>query len=156
MGSPSRAASFAATYAALAAAHELGDLWLQRNTDARDKGNPGSDGRKACTIHVATYVATQAAALAIVNRATGARTTWRRAALGLAISAATHYAADRRAPLKRAADLMQPIFGKADFHQLGQPRPDRDDNPSLGTGAYALDQATHHLFNTIAALIIVT
>lgn len=156
MSSPSRAASFAATYAALAAAHEVGDLWLQRHTDARDKGNPGSDGRRACAIHVATYLATQAGALALVNRVTGTRSTWKRAALGLAVSGISHYAADRRTPLKKTADLMQPIFGKADFHQLGQPRPGHNDNPSLGTGAYALDQATHHLFNTLAALVIAT
>jgi hypothetical protein len=40
------------------------------------------------------------------------------------------------------------------FWRLGAPRPGRDDNPVLGTGAYALDQAWHTGWLFIAALII--
>jgi hypothetical protein len=40
------------------------------------------------------------------------------------------------------------------FWTLGAPRPDRDDNPSLGTGAYALDQSFHYFFLFYTALII--
>src|SRR5256885_16927252 len=63
---------------------------------------------------------------------------------GLAVSAVTHYIADRRTPLLRLAEAMQPVTGKADFYRLGAPREGRDDNPSLGTGAYALDQSWHY------------
>jgi len=34
------------------------------------------------------------------------------------------------------------------------PRPHRDDNPTLGTGAYALDQSFHIFWLIIAALLI--
>ena len=46
------------------------------------------------------------------------------------------------------------VTGKADFYRLGAPRDGRDDNPSLGTGAYALDQSWHYLWLFVAALII--
>lgn len=92
---PSTAARFAAAYAALTAAHEVGDYIVQRNEDAIHKGKPGSAGRAACTRHVASYTLTQAAALAAANQALGLRLTWSRAAAGLALSAVTHYAADR-------------------------------------------------------------
>ena len=149
------AATFAAVYAALAAGHEVGDIWIQRHTDARDKGKPGAEGRRACATHVATYTATQAAALALVQSATGTRISVRRAVLGLAVSAVTHYAADRRTPLRRLAEVMQPRFGKADFYALGAPREGHDDNPTLGTGAYALDQAWHTATSVFAAALII-
>lgn len=151
----SRTALFAAVYAALSAGHEVGDIWIQRHADARDKGKPGAEGRRACAVHVATYTATQAAALAAVQAATGTRISVRRTALGLAVSALTHYAADRRTPLKKLAEVMQPHFGKADFYALGAPRPEHDDNPTLGTGAYALDQAWHTATSVFAAALII-
>ncbi|MET8694752.1 hypothetical protein ABZV65_19665 [Streptomyces bauhiniae] len=90
------AASFAATYAALTAAHEVGDHWTQVDAEAAAKGLRTRDGALACAEHVLTYTATQAAALYAVHRATGLRLSWTRAALGLAISATTHYIADRQ------------------------------------------------------------
>ncbi len=71
-------------------------------------------------------------------------------AVGLTVSAVTHYIADRRTPLRRLAELT----GSARFYALGCPRPGRDDNPSLGTGSYALDQSFHYLFLFVAALVI--
>jgi len=71
-------------------------------------------------------------------------------AAGLAVSAVTHYIADRRTPLRKLAELI----GSGGFYALGCPRPGRDDNPSLGTGSYALDQSFHYLFLFVAALII--
>lgn len=149
------AATFAAAYAALAAGHEVGDIWIQRHADAQAKGKPGSEGRKACATHAATYTATQAAALVLVQSATGMRISARRALLGLGVSAVAHYAADRRTPLKKLADVMQPHFGKADFYALGSPRPGHDDNPTLGTGAYQLDQAWHTATSVFAAALII-
>ena len=49
------------------------------------------------------------------------------------------HVADRRTPLRRFAEAT----GLGEFYALGQPREGRDDNPSLGTGAYALDQSWH-------------
>ncbi len=53
-------------------------------------------------------------------------------------------------------------IGKADFLKLGVPRTgvDRngnayDDNPSLGTAGYSLDQSFHHLCLFFAALLTV-
>lgn len=90
------AARFAATYAALTAAHEVADHWVQVDDQAVHKGQRNRDGVIACAEHVITYTATQAVALAAVQRATGMRLSWKRAALGLAVSAATHYVADRQ------------------------------------------------------------
>jgi hypothetical protein len=89
-------ARFAAAYAALTAAHEVADHWVQIDEQAVHKGQRNRDGAIACTKHVITYTATQAAALGAVHYATGMRLTWQRAALGLAVSAATHYIADRQ------------------------------------------------------------
>lgn len=89
------ATRFAAAYAALTAAHEVGDYIIQNNADAALKGKPGPAGRAACARHVTTYTLTQAVALAAADRAFGLRLNWARAAAGLAVSAVTHYAADR-------------------------------------------------------------
>jgi len=88
---------FAASYAVLTAAHEVGDYWAQQDKDAVAKGRPGQEGRLACARHVASYTAVQAIALIAANRVLGLRLNWRRAAAGLAVSAVTHYAADRSA-----------------------------------------------------------
>ena len=45
------------------------------------------------------------------------------------------------------------LIGKREFVTFGAPRPGRDDNPSMGTGAYALDQSWHWLWLGVAALV---
>lgn len=137
--SVARAARFAATFATLYAAHQVGDHHVQRDADAQVKGLPGREGQAACARHVASYTATAAAALAVTNKVTGAGIRPARALAALAFSAATHYVIDRREPLRRFAEAT----GHGGFYRLGQPRPGRDDNPSLGTGAYAMDQSAH-------------
>lgn len=97
---------FAAAFAALFSAHQVADYWLQTQHQANTKGQPGWAGRFACARHVASYTAAQAGALAAVCAATGARPRAGRVAAALAVSAATHYAADRRAPLRRLADAI--------------------------------------------------
>lgn len=92
----SPAARTAAVYAALTAAHEIADHWVQIDAQAVAKGEPGREGARACAFHVATYTSTQAAALLAADRLLGLRIGWKRAALGLAISAGTHYVADRQ------------------------------------------------------------
>jgi len=144
------AATFAAVFVALYVAHQVADHWIQTQHQADHKGRPGWPGRIACTAHVASYTATAALALAALHVALALPLNPWRVAAGLLVSAVTHYIADRRTPLKRLAELT----GSAGFYALGSCRTGRDDNPSLGTGAYALDQSFHYLFLFVAALII--
>ncbi|MDG4788081.1 DUF3307 domain-containing protein [Micromonospora sp. WMMD1102] len=143
-------AAFAAVFAALYAAHQVADHWVQTQHQADHKGRPGWPGRAACAAHVATYTLTAVVALALLAAVTGWRPDPGALLTGLAVSAVTHYIADRRSPLFRLAL----VLGSGQFWTLGAPRPDRDDNPSLGTGAYALDQSWHVGWLFVAALII--
>ncbi len=143
---------------ALYAGHHVGDYWVQTDHQAQHKGAPGAEGRQECLKHVLTYTATQAVFLAASAMVTGKRPSLGRAALALGISAVTHYAADRR-DHGLMVKLAKRIPGKAAFLKLGVPRPlvanastttsglDLKpvplDNPSLGTGAWALDQSWH-------------
>jgi hypothetical protein len=159
MSDTSRAARFAAAYGLLRAAAAVGDHWVQTDHQAVTKGQyddvPGQSsraGRTACVTHVATYTATQALALAVGGRVLGIRWTPARVAAVLTLAASTHAIADRRRPLQNLADAV----GNGGFYRLGAPRPGHDDNPSIGTGAYALDAAWHHAWETAAALILAT
>ncbi|MFB6397965.1 DUF3307 domain-containing protein [Polymorphospora lycopeni] len=143
-------ATFAAVFAALYVAHQVADHWVQTQHQADCKGRPGWPGRLACAAHVTTYTLTAGLALLAVMAATGLRLDVGPVAVGLAVSSVSHYIADRRTPLRKLAELL----GSARFYALGTPRPGRDDNPSLGTGAYALDQSFHLFFLFAAALII--
>lgn len=91
----STAGRFAAAYAVLTAAHEVADYWVQQDTDAVAKGKPGWEGRAACARHVASYTATQGLALLAADRTLHLGVNWKRATAGLAVSAVTHYIADR-------------------------------------------------------------
>lgn len=149
---------------ALEAGHELGDYWVQTDAQAAHKGDPGIPGDIACAKHVLSYVATQAVCVVGAALATGSKPKWGRVALGLAVSGITHYAADRREhglmfPLARA------IPGKGKFLKLGVPRSNTTrvdeagtvvplDNPSLGTGAWALDQAWHKVLGVFVPALI--
>ncbi|MGX4737160.1 transcriptional regulator [Kitasatospora griseola] len=159
-----RATRFAAAYALLRAAADVADHWVQTSHQAGTKGQhdhhegqSSAAGRRACAAHVATYTATQAAALLVGSHVVGMRLRPGRVAAALAVSAVSHYVADRREPLRRLADAT----GQGDFYALGTPahpkRPTTADGtyaPVLGTGAYALDQAWHHAWETVAALIV--
>lgn len=149
----SRATTFAAVLAALYAAHEIGDQWVQTRAQACAKGGRGPNqraGQAACARHVAGMTATKAVILAITAKTTGVRLSPRRTALALAVDAASHYWADRRYPLEGLAR----VLGKQEYYRLGQPRAGRNDNPTIGTGAYALDQAWHTAWLWVTALII--
>lgn len=143
---------FAATFIALYAAHMVGDHWVQTGHQAAHKGDPGRAGQMACYMHVLTYSITGCVFVGAMNLVTGAVHNPVQFYAGMIISAVTHYIADRRTPLKRLAGWLSGI-GKDGFYQLGMPREGRDDNPSLGTGAYALDQSWHIFWLFIAALI---
>jgi hypothetical protein len=147
------AARFAAVLATLYAAHEVGDQWVQTHHQACTKGGRGDQqraGQAACARHVAGITATKAIMLGVTAAVTRTRLPLGRTALALAADAASHYWADRRYTLAALADRL----GKGDYYRLGQPRPGRDDNPTIGTGAYALDQAWHTAWLWAAALII--
>ena len=151
---------FAAAFAALFAAHMVGDHWIQSDHSATRKGLTTEQacaaglhqhaGRRACATHVASYTAVAALALVLVAWRTGLDFDWTRIVAGLAFSAGTHYWADRRFTLRRVCVRL----GKERFYLHGAPRDGHDDNPSLGTGAYALDQSFHIACLFIAALII--
>ncbi|MFJ8474387.1 transcriptional regulator [Kitasatospora sp. NPDC094011] len=137
----SRAATFAAAYALLRASADLADHWIQTDHQAGTKGDRSAVGRRACAAHVATYTTTQAAALLLGTRLLGLRPKLRRVLTALAVSAATHYLADRRVPLLRAAEATR----RGNFARLA----DHGMN-----GAYILDQSWHHIVETCAALIV--
>ena len=92
----SRAARAAAVYAALTASHEFADYWGQPDVLAVAKGHPGPEGVAACAGHVALYTAIQAGTLYAADRLLGLGIRPSRAAAALAVSALTHYAADRQ------------------------------------------------------------
>lgn len=143
------AAVFAVSSAALYAAHEFGDHWIQTHTQALTKGGAGWGARAACAKHVATLTVTKLTALLAAFAVTGLpiRPGWWVAALG--VDAASHYWADRRSTLRWLAARV----GKSGFFNLGAPREGHDDQPHLGTGAYALDQSWHLLWLFVTALL---
>ena len=142
----SRAAQFAAVYAALTASHEVADHWVQIDAQAVSKGKPGSEGTLACVSHVATYTATQAVALYAVKRATGLQLSWRRAALGLAVSAVTHYVADRQGGHWRDEDPRGVVRLAAGTGHAGWLSRD----PNAG---YLMDQSWHKGWIAVVAAV---
>lgn len=146
--STSTAAAYAAAYAALTAAHEAGDYMVQRDTDARDKGKHGHEGRAACLRHVASYTATQALALLAADRGLRLRLNWKRATAGLALSAATHYLADRCNGQWATAGPGAPLLVRA-AHAAGKETWLQRDP---GAGAL-LDQAWHKTCIGLAAAV---
>lgn len=156
----SPAARAAAVGFLLTAAGAVGDMWVQNDRCARIKGahddapvidkdedtgaviatHKAHEGRLACVEHVATYTATQAAALVAGNRALGLGIRPSRMVAALAVSAVTHYVADRRRPLQRLADAT----GKHKFYRV---------NAGGMNGAFHLDQAWHRGWEAVAAVI---
>lgn len=143
------AGAFAAVFAALYCAHQVGDHWIQSGWQAGNKHRRDRTGRLACAAHVTTLTITKLVFVAAVTAALlqPFQPGWLIAAL--AVDAVSHYWADRRFTLAWLCARL----GKGDFYRLGAPRPDRDDNPSLGTGAYALDQSWHIAWLFVTALI---
>lgn len=142
-----QAVTFAVLLPALLVAHTVADHWVQTDGQAQGKGAPGWPGRIACGSHVASYTAVTAAVTAGLWAVFALPITPLGFVVGQLVSAITHYVADRRTPLAALAARL----GLAGFYRLGAPRPGREDNPSLGTGAYALDQSWHHGWLLIAA-----
>jgi hypothetical protein len=133
----------------LLAAHAVADHWVQTGHQAATKGQRGRRGSLACAAHVASYTAVTAGFVALVWAVCGLHISPAGFLAGQAVSAVTHYWADRRYTLAWLAR----VTGRETFYGLGTPRAGRDDNPSLGTGAYALDQS-YHLFWLFAAALV--
>jgi hypothetical protein len=147
---------FATAAIALYAAHHVGDYWVQSDSWAREKGMPTIDGRLACALHVLSYVMTQLVflAAALIVTGVGPDLTWQLPA-ALAVSGVTHWTADRREH-GLMFWLARKIPGKANFLVLGAPRGRHyDDNPTLGTGAWALDQSWHIFWGVFVAALII-
>ena len=164
---------FATVFAGLYVAHGVADHWLQTSEQARDKSLPGWKGRAACASHVAPYLALAALFVVGLQYLFGLPLHWYWIGAGLVASGVTHYWADRRTTLARLCERL----GKGEFYRLGASRgavayvedtnvkvellePGVDsattwDNPSLGTGAYALDQWWHIFWTFAAALVMV-
>ncbi len=144
--------TFTAVFIALLVGHEVGDHWTQTQHQADGKAGDGWPGRLCCAAHVASYTATQLVAVSAVWLVLDVPVSPAGLSAGLAVSAVTHYWADRRIPLRRLAARIGPT--KLAFYELGAPRAGRDDNPSLGTGAYALDQSWHKGWLFVSALVV--
>lgn len=150
-------ATFAAVFIALYVAHSVGDHWVQSSCQAATKGQSGWTGRLACGRHVIGLTLTKAVLLVPVVIVLGLSVSALGLVLGFTVDAASHYWADRRTTLKRLADRC----GKGEFYSLGTPAhpshpvtAEGQYAPTLGTGAYALDQSWHHFWLLIAALLI--
>lgn len=143
------AITFAAVLPALLVAHTVADHWVQSSHQAGHKGLPGWPGRRACAAHVASYTVVTSLVTGLLWWALALPVHPVGFVLGQVISAVTHYWADRRSTLAWLARLL----GKGEFYRLGTPRAGREDNPTLGTGAYVLDQSFHWLWLLVAALL---
>jgi hypothetical protein len=156
---PDSAAVFAAVFAVLYVAHTVGDHWVQTSCQAAEKGKPGWHGRLACGRHVVGLTLTKGFLLVPAVILLDLPVTALGLALGFGIDAVTHYWADRRTTLAAFAKTC----GKGEFYDLGTPaHPEHpvtaegEYAPTLGTGAYALDQSWHHFWLGVAALVIAT
>lgn len=114
------AGDFAAVAVALYAGHHVGDYWVQRDVDARHKGDRGWYGSLHCLTHVISYLATQVACLIVLDMVTGAGPGAVGALAGLTVSGVTHYIADRREPLRMIASWIPSTT--QGLLKVGQPR----------------------------------
>ncbi|MEV8419983.1 transcriptional regulator [Streptomyces niveus] len=153
------AATFAAVFVALYVGHSVGDHWVQSSCQAADKGKPGWTGRLADARHVLGLTLTKMILLLPVIFLLDLRVSALGLVLGFTVDAVTHWWADRRSTLAWLAK----VTGKSEFYSLGTPAhpaaPATADGgyaPTLGTGAYALDQSFHHVWLLVGALIIAT
>lgn len=144
----SPAVRFAVTSAVLLATHEVADHVVQRDTDAVAKGRHGVEGAAACGRHVASYVATQAAALWAANRCLGLGLNAGRTVAALAVSGLTHYAIDRNANRWAEVGAGRPLLVRA-AHRIGKDGwLTRDPH-----APYLFDQALHKGCLALAAAI---
>jgi hypothetical protein len=147
-------ATFAALFIALYVGHHVGDQWVQTHHQALTKGGTGdrtSVGRAACFRHVLNLSVTQLAAVGAVVTVLQLDIPAWRIFLGVAVNAASHFWADRIHTLEALARKVN----KGGYWDLGGPRPGHDDNITVGTGRYHLDQSWHLAWVFVSALAMV-
>jgi hypothetical protein len=138
--------------AALLAAHEVADHWIQTDHQACTKGAPGWPGRRACAGHVAAYTATGALAVYAASRRLNVPLRPAELAAGLALNAASHYLADRREPLRRMARLVRREGYVTAVTVLRHPGAQPQET-GPGTGLFHLDQSWHYGWIFVSALV---
>lgn len=142
---PSTAATAALLATTIDACAGLGDMWVQTEHQAVHKGLQGEEkgtGQRACAAHALTYTATLAVGVGLANRAFRLGLRPGRVAAGLLLAGTTHYAIDRREPLRKAAEAVN----KGGFYRTTAPV----------CGSFELDQTAHRVFNTAAAFLMAT
>jgi Protein of unknown function (DUF3307) len=171
-----QAVTFAVVLPTLLVAHHVADHWIQTDEQAKAKGQRGVEGRNACAVHVCTYTLTTILFVSTMWLLFSLPISSAGFLLGQAVSAVTHYWADRKFTLEWLTQQWPfSRMGKHDFYRSGRVRvtaawsgddgshvqlyqagrddPVSWDNPSLGTGAYALDQSWHKCWLFVAALV---
>ena len=170
------AVAFTTVMLGLLVAHEVADHWVQTHYEANRKGEQSPEGRTACLSHVLSYTFTTVLFAGGIVLLFNLHITLLGFIAGQIISAVTHYVADRRYPIEWIVQKLERTAGKYSFYKLGRPRkiyayvvPTTEkvelceangdvvswDNPTLGTGAYALDQSWHKFWLFIAAIVMV-
>ncbi|WP_047868887.1 DUF3307 domain-containing protein [Nocardiopsis sp. RV163] len=124
--------AFPAVFAAMTAAHHVGDYLLQNDHQAQHK----MESWTANQAHVASYHLAQLAAIGLTSRALGLRLSPARLAAGVAVSWVTHSVIDRRWPVR----WWMTRTGSKGFYEAG--------------GAPHVDQAMHHAALFTSALIV--
>lgn len=166
--------TFLLTLAAVIPAHQLTDHWFQTLHQVQHKGDDSWAGRLACARHSAIHVLIAAPFLAVAFLLFDSDATLTGVVAGQAWTAVSHYVIDRRWTVQRVARWLGVVGLSVDvFHDVGAPRvhlvwaqrpsyPDTNrtfhelvsiDQPHIGTGRYALDQAAHHAALFLTALI---
>ncbi|MFB1044397.1 hypothetical protein [Streptomyces chrestomyceticus] len=154
---------FAALLGLTRTASTIGDFWVQDDFCVRVKGasddhpvtyvdprtqdksvHGTADGRRACLHHCLTYTATQAIVAGLGARVLGIRVPPGAAAAALAVSFSTHYLADRRVPGKGVLEKLAAQTGNTALFELAD---------AGMNGAFHLDSAWHHGWETLAVLI---
>jgi hypothetical protein len=102
----------------LLVAHNVADHWIQTDKQARNKSLPGWPGRLACLEHVTSYTGALALFVGLLWIGFDLPINPLGLITGLAVSAISHYWADRRFTL---AKLCRGL-GKENFYNLGKPR----------------------------------
>lgn len=146
------AVDFAVLFIALYVGHHIGDQWVQTHHQALTKGARGEQtwtGRAACARHVANLTVVETINVVLVVTILQLTVQPWAVAAGLAVNAVSHFWADRIHTLHRLAV----VLNKGAYWDLGAPRPGHDDNVTVGTGRYHLDQSWHVAWVFAAALV---
>ena len=137
---PLRAVVFVVALVVLLVAHQVGDHVIQTDHQAAGKAGPGLTALWAMLGHLAGYHAVAAVLLVGTFGVLGLPLTWGGVLAGVAFSALTHAALDRRWTVRTI------------LRRLGSPQFAESTGPVCGM--YAADQALHQLSLLGSALLI--